>query len=144
MPPTLFPPLSSSLPLFSLFLGSYIPRCTEEGYFKPTQCHGSTGQCWCVDKYGNEIAGSRKQGNPNCGKSTTNTESVHTYPHMYPVQRVVVLCCVVFALTRSHLSSCLSELLLWSRWTPVHLSFFSFCNLLHTSETAGLLFQTYS
>ncbi|XP_061755871.1 testican-1 isoform X1 [Nerophis ophidion] len=49
-----------------IFIGSYIPRCTEEGYFKPTQCHGSTGQCWCVDKYGNEIAGSRKQGNPNC------------------------------------------------------------------------------
>lgn len=47
-------------------IGSYIPRCTDEGYFKPTQCHGSTGQCWCVDKYGNEIAGSRKQGNPNC------------------------------------------------------------------------------
>ncbi|KAG7230300.1 hypothetical protein INR49_024404, partial [Caranx melampygus] len=47
-------------------IGAYIPRCTEEGYFKPTQCHGSTGQCWCVDKYGNEIAGSRKQGNPNC------------------------------------------------------------------------------
>ncbi|MEQ2228207.1 Testican-1, partial [Ilyodon furcidens] len=47
-------------------IGSYIPRCTEEGYYKPTQCHGSTGQCWCVDKYGNEIAGSRKQGNPSC------------------------------------------------------------------------------
>uniref|UniRef100_A0A1A8EAD2 Sparc/osteonectin, cwcv and kazal-like domains proteoglycan (Testican) 1 n=1 Tax=Nothobranchius kadleci TaxID=1051664 RepID=A0A1A8EAD2_NOTKA len=47
-------------------IGSYIPRCTDEGYYKPTQCHGSTGQCWCVDKYGNEIAGSRKQGNPNC------------------------------------------------------------------------------
>uniref|UniRef100_A0A8C3A4Z7 SPARC (osteonectin), cwcv and kazal like domains proteoglycan 1 n=1 Tax=Cyclopterus lumpus TaxID=8103 RepID=A0A8C3A4Z7_CYCLU len=47
-------------------IGFYIPRCTEEGYFKPTQCHGRTGQCWCVDKYGNEIAGSRKQGNPNC------------------------------------------------------------------------------
>lgn len=72
-------PLSSSilhpsLPLLSLGIGSYIPRCTEEGYFKPTQCHGSTGQCWCVDKYGNEIAGSRKQGNPNCGKTLTNTE----------------------------------------------------------------------
>uniref|UniRef100_A0A4W5RQP1 SPARC (osteonectin), cwcv and kazal like domains proteoglycan 1 n=1 Tax=Hucho hucho TaxID=62062 RepID=A0A4W5RQP1_9TELE len=49
-------------------IGAYIPRCSEEGYFKPTQCHGSTGQCWCVDKYGNEIAGSRKQGNPTCGK----------------------------------------------------------------------------
>ncbi|CAL8270431.1 unnamed protein product [Boreogadus saida] len=47
-------------------IGAYIPRCTEVGYFKPTQCHGSTGQCWCVDKYGNEIAGSRKQGNPSC------------------------------------------------------------------------------
>ncbi|KAM9795454.1 testican-1 [Neosynchiropus ocellatus] len=47
-------------------IGSYIPRCSEEGYFKPTQCHSSTGQCWCVDKYGNELAGSRKQGNPNC------------------------------------------------------------------------------
>ncbi|KAM9413528.1 testican-1-like [Salvelinus alpinus] len=47
-------------------IGAYIPRCSEEGYFKPTQCHGSTGQCWCVDKYGNEIAGSRKQGNPTC------------------------------------------------------------------------------
>ncbi|XP_061691045.1 testican-1 isoform X2 [Syngnathoides biaculeatus] len=47
-------------------VGSFVPRCTEEGYFKATQCHGSAGQCWCVDKYGNEIAGSRKQGNPNC------------------------------------------------------------------------------
>uniref|UniRef100_A0A8C5ANG3 SPARC (osteonectin), cwcv and kazal like domains proteoglycan 1 n=1 Tax=Gadus morhua TaxID=8049 RepID=A0A8C5ANG3_GADMO len=47
-------------------IGAYIPRCTEVGYFKPTQCHGSTGQCWCVDKYGNEIAGSRKQGHPSC------------------------------------------------------------------------------
>ncbi|KAK3558543.1 hypothetical protein QTP86_019014 [Hemibagrus guttatus] len=45
---------------------AYVPRCTEDGYFKATQCHGSTGQCWCVDKYGNEIAGSRKQGKPIC------------------------------------------------------------------------------
>ncbi|XP_051276280.1 SPARC-related modular calcium-binding protein 2-like [Dicentrarchus labrax] len=29
---------------------SYIPSCAEEGYFKPTQCHCSTCQCWCVDK----------------------------------------------------------------------------------------------
>uniref|UniRef100_A0A667X6G3 SPARC (osteonectin), cwcv and kazal like domains proteoglycan 1 n=1 Tax=Myripristis murdjan TaxID=586833 RepID=A0A667X6G3_9TELE len=49
-----------------ILIGSYIPQCTDDGYFKPTQCHGSTGQCWCVDKYGNEIAGSRKHSNPNC------------------------------------------------------------------------------
>uniref|UniRef100_A0A8C4SDQ6 Testican-3 n=1 Tax=Erpetoichthys calabaricus TaxID=27687 RepID=A0A8C4SDQ6_ERPCA len=47
-------------------VGVFVPRCNDEGYYKPTQCHGSTGQCWCVDKYGNEIAGSRKQGNPTC------------------------------------------------------------------------------
>ena len=49
-------------------LGAFIPRCNEEGYYKATQCHGSTGQCWCVDKYGNELAGSRKQGAVNCGE----------------------------------------------------------------------------
>ena len=48
--------------------GAFIPRCNEEGYYKATQCHGSTGQCWCVDKYGNELAGSRKQGAVNCGE----------------------------------------------------------------------------
>ncbi|XP_021071100.1 testican-1 isoform X2 [Mus pahari] len=47
-------------------LGAFIPRCNEEGYYKATQCHGSTGQCWCVDKYGNELAGSRKQGTVSC------------------------------------------------------------------------------
>ncbi|XP_048347041.1 testican-1 isoform X3 [Sphaerodactylus townsendi] len=47
-------------------MGAFIPRCNEEGYYKATQCHGSTGQCWCVDKYGNEIAGSRKQGTVSC------------------------------------------------------------------------------
>nr|XP_023408349.1 testican-1 [Loxodonta africana] len=47
-------------------LGAFIPRCNEEGYYKAIQCHGSTGQCWCVDKYGNELAGSRKQGAVSC------------------------------------------------------------------------------
>ncbi|XP_036081039.1 testican-1 isoform X1 [Rousettus aegyptiacus] len=47
-------------------LGAFIPRCNEEGYYRATQCHGSTGQCWCVDKYGNELAGSRKQGTVSC------------------------------------------------------------------------------
>jgi nidogen (entactin) len=28
--------------------GKYIPQCTQYGYFEATQCHGSTGRCWCV------------------------------------------------------------------------------------------------
>uniref|UniRef100_A0A8C9RRS8 Testican-3 n=1 Tax=Scleropages formosus TaxID=113540 RepID=A0A8C9RRS8_SCLFO len=48
-------------------LGVYIPSCDEDGYFKPHQCHGSSGQCWCVDRYGNEVAGTRTHGVPDCG-----------------------------------------------------------------------------
>ncbi|XP_072119963.1 testican-1 isoform X1 [Mobula birostris] len=47
-------------------LGVFIPRCAEDGYYKSAQCHSSTGQCWCVDRYGNEITGSRRQGTPIC------------------------------------------------------------------------------
>ncbi|XP_006917081.1 testican-3 isoform X3 [Pteropus alecto] len=47
-------------------LGQYIPLCDEDGYYKPTQCHGSVGQCWCVDRYGNEVMGSRTNGVAGC------------------------------------------------------------------------------
>ncbi|XP_072446828.1 testican-1-like isoform X2 [Chiloscyllium punctatum] len=47
-------------------LGTFIPRCNEDGYYKPIQCHSSTGQCWCADKYGNELPGSRMEGTPTC------------------------------------------------------------------------------
>ncbi|XP_053110051.1 testican-3 isoform X1 [Hemicordylus capensis] len=47
-------------------LGQYIPLCDEDGYYKPTQCHGSAGQCWCVDRYGNEVTGSRTHGAADC------------------------------------------------------------------------------
>ncbi|XP_015199814.1 testican-3 isoform X1 [Lepisosteus oculatus] len=49
------------------FLGLYIPSCDEDGYYTSTQCHGSIGQCWCVDRYGNEIVGSRTHGPLDCG-----------------------------------------------------------------------------
>lgn len=49
--------------------GQYIPLCDEDGYYKPTQCHGTAGQCWCVDRYGNEVTGSRTHGAADCGKS---------------------------------------------------------------------------
>ncbi|XP_004390129.1 testican-3 isoform X3 [Trichechus manatus latirostris] len=49
-----------------MLLGLYIPLCDEDGYYKPTQCHGSVGQCWCVDRYGNEVTGSRTNGVADC------------------------------------------------------------------------------
>ncbi|XP_014800678.1 PREDICTED: testican-3 isoform X1 [Calidris pugnax] len=47
-------------------LGQYIPLCDEDGYYKPSQCHGGVGQCWCVDRYGNEVTGSRTNGAAEC------------------------------------------------------------------------------
>uniref|UniRef100_A0A8C4SRN2 Nidogen 2 n=1 Tax=Erpetoichthys calabaricus TaxID=27687 RepID=A0A8C4SRN2_ERPCA len=40
-------------------VGAYIPQCDEEGNYRPLQCHGSTGYCWCVDSRGQERPGTR-------------------------------------------------------------------------------------
>ncbi|XP_041803273.1 nidogen-1 [Chelmon rostratus] len=40
-------------------VGQYIPACDENGAYEPMQCHGSTGHCWCVDRNGQEIPGTR-------------------------------------------------------------------------------------
>nr|XP_005169909.1 nidogen-2 isoform X7 [Danio rerio] len=40
-------------------VGAFIPQCDEEGQYRPQQCHGSTGHCWCVDNRGQERAGTR-------------------------------------------------------------------------------------
>ncbi|XP_028903095.1 nidogen-1 isoform X2 [Ornithorhynchus anatinus] len=37
----------------------FVPQCDEHGNYVATQCHGSTGSCWCVDRHGSEIAGTR-------------------------------------------------------------------------------------
>ncbi|XP_022919336.1 proteoglycan Cow [Onthophagus taurus] len=47
-------------------LGAYIPECDQQGYYKPTQCHGAIGMCWCVDKHGVEFANTRTHSKPNC------------------------------------------------------------------------------
>uniref|UniRef100_A0A8D0FH99 Thyroglobulin type-1 domain-containing protein n=1 Tax=Strix occidentalis caurina TaxID=311401 RepID=A0A8D0FH99_STROC len=39
--------------------GGALEGCDEEGRYRPLQCHGSTGHCWCVDAAGQEIAGTR-------------------------------------------------------------------------------------
>lgn len=38
-------------------VGQFIPTCDEQGAYEATQCHGSTGNCWCVDRNGQEIPG---------------------------------------------------------------------------------------
>ncbi|XP_019719605.1 testican-2 isoform X2 [Hippocampus comes] len=44
--------------------GRFIPNCDEDGFYRKLQC--DRGECWCVDQYGGEVAGSRIRGKPDC------------------------------------------------------------------------------
>ena len=44
----------------------FVPSCYLDGSFEPVQCHDMSGKCWCVDKNGNELAGTHQWGKPNC------------------------------------------------------------------------------
>jgi len=46
--------------------GAFIPTCNDDGTFAMTQCHESTGHCWCVNTAGFEVEGTRMRGTPSC------------------------------------------------------------------------------
>ncbi|KAK7152743.1 hypothetical protein R3I93_010837 [Phoxinus phoxinus] len=39
----------------------YLPQCDSSGEFSPVQCYGDSSYCWCVDRNGREVAGTRSQ-----------------------------------------------------------------------------------
>ena len=41
------------------------PNCNEDGFYAKKQCN--SGHCWCSDRDGNLIAGSKKKGDVDCG-----------------------------------------------------------------------------
>ncbi|NXA51784.1 THYG protein, partial [Nothocercus julius] len=46
----------------------YMPSCDADGGYTPVQCQQG-GQCWCVDSKGQEIQGTKRQGQPPaCGE----------------------------------------------------------------------------
>ncbi|XP_070578362.1 uncharacterized protein [Ptychodera flava] len=49
-------------------IGEYRPQCDSDGKFKSTQCHPSTGYCWCVNQAGVEIPDTKQRGQSNCGQ----------------------------------------------------------------------------
>ncbi|XP_068710293.1 uncharacterized protein [Montipora foliosa] len=52
----------------------FVPRCEEDGSYYQVQCYASTGQCWCVDKNGNELSGTRARGQPDCSENVTTCQ----------------------------------------------------------------------
>ncbi|XP_067311913.1 nidogen-2 isoform X1 [Pseudorasbora parva] len=37
----------------------YLPQCDSSGEFSPVQCYGDSSYCWCVDRNGREVPGTR-------------------------------------------------------------------------------------
>ncbi|XP_070557411.1 balbiani ring protein 3-like [Ptychodera flava] len=46
--------------------GKHIPYCDEDGYYEKEQCDPTTRECWCSDRYGKEVEGSRQRGRTRC------------------------------------------------------------------------------
>lgn len=49
--------------------GVFVPECDTNGEYKSTQCHESSGLCWCVDAGGNEVPRTRIRGRAICRPS---------------------------------------------------------------------------
>ena len=50
--------------------GIFRPYCNSNGYYSSRQCNTNTPrQCWCVDKHGIEVDGTRQDDDhmPDCG-----------------------------------------------------------------------------
>ena len=47
--------------------GKFEPSCKPDGGYNVVQCDPSAGVCWCVDKDGVEVPGSRTPNVPSCG-----------------------------------------------------------------------------
>lgn len=46
----------------------YVPDCDQDGFFRAVQCGPTGNVCWCVDKHGVPVAGTRVFGKPNCNE----------------------------------------------------------------------------
>uniref|UniRef100_A0A4W2GN98 Nidogen 1 n=1 Tax=Bos indicus x Bos taurus TaxID=30522 RepID=A0A4W2GN98_BOBOX len=67
--------------------GLFVPECDEHGQYVPTQCHSSTGYCWCVDRDGREVQGTRTRSGMRPPCLSTVAPPVHYGP---PVPTTVI------------------------------------------------------
>ncbi|KAK3698952.1 hypothetical protein QZH41_003105 [Actinostola sp. cb2023] len=68
------------------------PACNEDGSFAEVQCCGSTGECYCVDRKGKEIVGTRQKGRPTCERDLSACEQDRLQSNAARVGRFVPEC----------------------------------------------------
>uniref|UniRef100_A0A3B1IPG4 Thyroglobulin type-1 domain-containing protein n=1 Tax=Astyanax mexicanus TaxID=7994 RepID=A0A3B1IPG4_ASTMX len=71
--------------ILKVSIGAFVPECDEQGQYRPQQCHGSTGHCWCVDSRGQERQGTRTPPGTspyNCDAPGKHTSRISTYSIM--------------------------------------------------------------
>lgn len=60
--------------------GFFVPRCDDDGFFMPEQCNPMK-ECWCVDRNGGELLGTRtKKGSATCDSYNTKNPSSRLVP----------------------------------------------------------------
>lgn len=63
-----------------IMLGVFAPKCEADGSFSRVQCLNSSGYCWCVDREGKEMSGTKvRQRTPHCP-----TIKAHSQPSEKP------------------------------------------------------------
>ncbi|CAE7534730.1 unnamed protein product [Symbiodinium pilosum] len=62
-------------------LGAFLPRCRPEGGYEKHQCWGSTGECWCTDASGKEVAGTRGRPGPKAEECASSCQTLCTAEH---------------------------------------------------------------
>ena len=62
--------------------GLFVPECDEHGQYVPTQCHSGTGYCWCVDRDGREVQGTRTRSGmrPPCKSESRAGDGTSGHP----------------------------------------------------------------
>ncbi|XP_034232477.1 proteoglycan Cow [Thrips palmi] len=51
----------------------YVPDCDLDGFFRAVQCGPTGNVCWCVDKHGVAVPGTRVFGKPSCNELLNKT-----------------------------------------------------------------------
>lgn len=72
--------------------GVFVPKCKSNGHFRVLQCNRKTKACWCVDRQGKQIQGTRIRGGgkPKCRTSTVTRDCGKRWGLYNPRSRRIV------------------------------------------------------